>query len=101
MQLINKFNKEICFLLCVIDIFSKHACIIPLKNKKGSTITNGFQKTLKQSNRKPNKTWGDKGFELHNRSMKSQLEKDAIEKYSTNKEGKSVVGERKIYKHMT
>ena len=46
MQLISKFNKEIRFLLCVIDIFSKYVCVIPLKDKKGITITNAFQKTL-------------------------------------------------------
>ena len=55
MQLISKFNKELRFLLCVIDIFSKYACVVPLKDKKGITITNAFQKMLKESNRKPNK----------------------------------------------
>ena len=48
MQLISKFNKGICFLLCVIEIFSKCAwAIIPLKDKKGTTIINAFQKNLK------------------------------------------------------
>ena len=42
MQLISKFNKEIRFLLCVIDIFSKYAWVIPLKYNKGITISNGF-----------------------------------------------------------
>ena len=42
MQLISKFNIGICFLLCVIDIFSKHARVIPLKDKKIITITNAF-----------------------------------------------------------
>ena len=42
MQLISKFNKGICFSLCAIDIFSKHACAISLKGKKGFTITNAF-----------------------------------------------------------
>ena len=46
MQLISKFNKGIRFLLCVIDIFSKYAWIIPLKDKKDTTITNAFQKIL-------------------------------------------------------
>ena len=55
MQLISKFNKGIRFLLCVIDIFSKYAWVVPLKDKKGITITNAFQKILKESNRKPNK----------------------------------------------
>ena len=44
MQLISKINKGIRFLLCAIDIFSKHAWVIPLKDKKGTTIDNDFQK---------------------------------------------------------
>ena len=44
MQLISKFNKGIRFLLCVIDIFSKYAGVIPLKDKKYITITNAYQK---------------------------------------------------------
>ena len=75
MQLISKSNKGFRFLLCVIDIYSKYACVIPLKDKKGITITNAFQKILKESNRKANKIWVDKGIEFYNRSMKSWLEK--------------------------
>ena len=48
MQLISKFNKGLRFLLCVIDIFSKYAWVIPLENKKGITITNAFYKMFKQ-----------------------------------------------------
>ena len=44
MQLISKFNKGFRFLLFVIDIYSKYALVIPLKSKKGITITNSFQK---------------------------------------------------------
>ena len=61
LQLISKFNKGFIFLLCVIDIFSKYAWVIPLKDKKGVTITNAFQKILDKSGRKPNKIWVDKG----------------------------------------
>ena len=43
MQLIKKLNKGICFLLCVIGIYRKYACIIPLKDKNGITIPNAFQ----------------------------------------------------------
>ena len=57
MQLISKFNKGIRFLLCVFNIFSKYAWVIPSKDKKGITITNAFQKLLDESNRKPNKVW--------------------------------------------
>ena len=71
MQLISKFNKEFRFLLCVIDIYSKCAWVVPLKDKKGVSIVNAFQSILKKSNRKPNKIWVDKGGEFHNRSIKS------------------------------
>ena len=44
MQLINKFNKGFRFLLCVINIFSKYAWVVPLKDKKGASTVNAFQK---------------------------------------------------------
>ena len=55
MQLISKFNKRFRFLLRVIDIYSKYAWVVPLKDKKGISIANAFQSILKKSNRKPNK----------------------------------------------
>ena len=64
MQLKSKFNKGFRFLLCVIDIFSKYAWVIPLKDKIGASIVNAFQKILNNSNRKPNKIWVDKGSEF-------------------------------------
>ena len=57
-------------LLCGIDIFSKYAWVILLKDERGTTITNAFQKILDESNRKPNKIWVDEGSEFYNRSMK-------------------------------
>ena len=50
MQLISKFNKGFRFLLCFIDIFSKYAWVVPLKDKKGVSIVNAFQIILKKSN---------------------------------------------------
>ena len=94
MQLISKFNKGFRFLLCVTDIYSKYAWVIPLKDKIGITITHAFQKILDESNCKPNKIWVDKGSEFYNRSMKSWLEKNDIEMYSTYNEGKSVLAEK-------
>ena len=108
MQLLSKFNKRFRFLLCVIDIFSKHVWVIPLKDKKGISIVNAFQIILKESSRKPNKIWVDKGSEFYNNSFKKWLKGNDIEMYSTNNEGKSVIAERfirtiknKIYKYMT
>ena len=72
MQLISKFNKGFRFLLCVIDIFSKYTWVVLLKYEKGITITNAFQRILKESNRrKPKKIWVDKGSEFYNNSFKS------------------------------
>ena len=59
MLLISKFNKGFRFLLCVIDIFSKYAWVVPLKDKKDVSIVDAFQKLLDNSNRKPNKIWVD------------------------------------------
>ena len=108
MQLISKYNKGIRYLLCVIDLFSRYAWVIPLKNKKGENIVEGFKKILDDSNRKPNKIWVDHGSEFYNNKFKSFLKENDIEMYSTFNEGKSVVAEgfiktlnSKFYKHMT
>ena len=47
MQLIGKFDKGFRFLLCVIAIYSEYVWVIPLKDKKGITITNAFQKKFR------------------------------------------------------
>ena len=64
MQLLSKFNEGFRFLLCMIDISSKYAWVIPLEDKKGVTITNAFLKTVGKSNHKPNKICVDKGSNL-------------------------------------
>ena len=61
MQLVSKHNKKIKYLLCVIDLFSKYAWVVPLKDKKGTTVANAFQSILDNSKRKPNKIWFDQG----------------------------------------
>ena len=108
MQLISKCNKGIRFLLRITDIFSKYAWVVPLKDKRGVSIAAAFQSTLKQSNRKSNKIWVDKGCEFYNASFKKWLQQKDIVMYSTHNKEKSVVAERfiitlknKIYKYMT
>ena len=108
MQLLSKYNKGIRFLLCVIDTFSKYAWVIPVIDKKGISIVRAFQIILKQSNRKPNKIWVDKGSDFYNASFKKWLRDNNIVMYSTHNEGKFVVAERfirtlknKIYKYIT
>ena len=108
MQLISKFNKGFRFLLCVIDISNKYAWVFPLKDKKGISIVNAFQKILKESDRKPNKIWVDKGSGFYNNPFKKWLKDNDTEMYSIHNEGKSVVTERfiktlknEIYRYMT
>ena len=108
MQLISKFNKGFTFLLCVIGIFGKYGWVVPLKDKKGISILNAFQKILKESDRRPNKISVVKGSEFYNNSFKKWLKDNDIEMHSIHNEGKPVVAERfirtlksKIYKYMT
>ena len=94
--LISKFNKRFGFLLHVIGIFRKYAWVVPLKDREGITITNAFQKNLKESSRKPNKIWVDKWSKFYNGSVKKWLKDNYIEMYSIHDKEKSVVAERFI-----
>ena len=107
MQSLSRKNKGIKYLLCAIDLYSKYAFVIPLKDKKGISIVNAFDKIIKQSNRKPSKIWVDQGGEFYNNVFKKWLSDNDIIMYSTYNEGKSVVAEKfirtlknKLYKHM-
>ena len=107
MQLLSKYNKGIKYLLCAIDLLSKYAWVIPIKDKNVTSIVNAFQKIISER-RKLNKTWVDQGSEFYDKSFKDFLKINNIEIYSTYSEGKSVVAERsirtlknKIFKHMT
>ena len=88
-------------------MFTKYAWVVPIKDKKGTSIVNAFKKIISKKG-KPNKIWVDQGSEFYNNSFKDFLEINNIEMYSTYNEGKSVVAERfirslknKIFKHMT
>ena len=87
MESLSKYNKRIKYLLCAIDLFSKYASVVPLKDK---SIVNAFQKIISEG-RKPNKIWF-----LYNNSFKDFLKINNIEMYSTYNEGKSVVAKRFI-----
>ena len=109
MQSVSKKDKGIKYLLCAIDLYSKYAFVVPLKDKKGISIVNAFNKIIKQSNSaKPNKIWVDQGGEFYNPVFKKWLSDNVINIDSTYNEGKSVVAERFIrtlknilYKYMT
>ena len=77
MQSLSKYNKGIKYLLCTIDIFSKYAWVVLMKDKKGISIVNAFQKTISEG-RKPNKIWIDQGGEFYNNLFKRLLKTNNI-----------------------
>ena len=77
----------------VLGLFSKYGWIVPLKDKKGETVTEAF-KTIFKEGRKPQYLWTDKGKKYYNKNMKELSEKNGITLYSTWNEEKSSVCER-------
>ena len=73
MQQLSKWNKGYRYLLMVLDLFSKYDWIVPLKDKKGETVTEAFKAIFK-------------GKEYYNKHMKELLEKNDITLYSTKNE---------------
>ena len=74
MQSLSKYNKGIKYLLCAIDLFSKYAWVIPIKDKKGASIVNAFKKIISEG-RKPNEIRVDQGSEFYNKSFTDFLKK--------------------------
>ena len=70
MQSLSKYNKRIKYLFCAIDLFSKYAWVVPLKDKRGISIVNALQIIWDSSNRKPNKIWVDQDGEFYNNLFK-------------------------------
>ena len=95
MQSLSKYNKGIKYLLRAIDFFSDYSWVIPIKDKKITSIVNAFKKIISEGI-KPNKTGVDQGSGFYNNSFKGFLKINNIEMYSTYNEGKSVVAERFI-----
>ena len=104
---LSKYNNNYKFILTVIDVFTKYAWAIPLKNKSGLSITNGFKIVVSEhpqggsEPRKPQKLWVDRGSECYNKTFKSLLKKygtgkaaSGIELYSTDSDLKAVFIER-------
>ena len=87
MQAFSKDNNGIKYFLTVIDIFSKFVWIVPLKRKTEQEIANAFSSFLKE--RRPSKTWVDRGREFYNKDVQKM-----VELYSTENEEKCCVIER-------
>ena len=97
------YNEGVNFLLLVIDTFSKYGWIVPLKNKKGETVADALKEIFKESGRRPDKLWTDKGTEFFNKDVI-----DLVFLYATENEEKSSIAERwirtmkeKMFKYFT
>lgn len=104
---LSRYNRGFQFLLTCIDIFSKYAWVIPLKNKTGISLTKAFKQILK-SGRRPLKLQTDKGSEFFNRNVKQFLEQHHIHLFATHDETKASIVERfnrtfkeKMWKYFT
>ena len=96
MESLSSKNKNVKYLLCVIDFFTKYAWVKPLKYKKVKTVLNAFIEIVSESNRKPNKLWVHQGREFYNKFMQECLDNNYLLMYSTHNEAKSVIAERFI-----
>ena len=81
-------------MLNVIDVFSKFAWSVPLKDKKGDTVTEAFKLIVKESKSIPKHLWVDQGKEFYNKNMNEWLKENNINMYSTFGDHKSAVVER-------
>ena len=93
MQQFSKWSKGYSYLFMVLDLFSKYGWIVPLKYKKGETVTEAF-KTIFKEGRKTQYLWTNKGKDYYNRDSKELLQKHNITLYSTENEEESSVCER-------
>ena len=88
MKSLSTNNKNVKYLLCVINVFTKYAWVEPLKDKKSKTVVNAFIEIVNESNRKPNKLWVNQGREFYNKLLQEWLDNNDILMYSTHNEGK-------------
>ena len=94
LQSLKKFNKNFRYLVTCIDILSKYAWVIPLKDKTADTLVEAFKRILKESKRKPEKIHSDRGSEFVNKKFQALLKKENIGFYHTFNETKARVVER-------
>ena len=86
-----KWNKDIKYLLMVIDVFSKYVWIKPLRDRKTESVSKAFDEIFETSKRKPKVLWTDKGSEFISKHFKEFLKSIGIKLYHTENEEKSSV----------
>ena len=96
MKSLMKYNDNYRYILCIIDVFSKYAWCIPLKNKNATSVLHAVQNTIESSHRTPERIWVDRRSEFYNKDFERFLTSHNITMYSTYGESKAAVVERFI-----
>lgn len=78
------------FILTIVDIYSRYAWAIPLKDKSGQAVLNAFKKVKKA----PELLWVDEGKEFFNEEVKNYFKRRGTHMYHTYSGMKSVYAER-------
>ena len=107
MTSLSEYNSDYKYILTCIDVLSKYAWAVPLKNKTGLTLIDAFKQILKNG-RKPHLLQTDKGTEFLNRNFQNLLKREKIRFFTTQNETKASVVERfnrtlktKMWKYFT
>jgi hypothetical protein len=87
-------NDGMAWMLTIVDVFSRYAWAIPLRDKSAEVVLDGFKSVIDDSGRKPTKIWVDQGKEFYNKKMDAYREKQGIQIYSTHGDHKAMMVER-------
>ena len=87
-------NRQYTFILTVIDLFSRYAWAVPLKNKSSSDVLEAFKKIIESSDRKPKKIWADEGKEFLNKQFQKFMTENDMSIYHTYSKEKASIIER-------
>ncbi|GBO25915.1 Putative uncharacterized transposon-derived protein F54H12.3 [Araneus ventricosus] len=103
---LSKYNKGYRYLLCCIDVLSKYAWIVPLKQKRGTDILEAFKIIF--SHRKPKFLQTDQGTEFENSIFQKFLKENNVKYFTTYNATKASIVERfnrtlktKMWKYFT
>ena len=93
MKNLSRYNRGVKYLLTVVDVLSKYAWVVPMKNKTGAEQKRAFESILKEG-RKPLRLQTDKGSEFYNKSFQDYLAQQKITHFNTQSDTKASVVER-------
>lgn len=95
MQYLAKENKGYNYILTIIDVFSKRAWALPLKDKGGLQVRHSLEKFFESLEKLPRNVQSDRGKEFTNKHVQSLFNMHKINFFTTkNQETKAQIVER-------